>query len=65
MFRGLAELLCSSSEELDTFLHWDYAVYDWTHLGIFTGSCVAEYAQTHFKKGVHYKMIPAPGQANP
>jgi hypothetical protein len=38
MFRCLADHLRSSLDDLDTFLHREYAVYDWTRLGIFTGS---------------------------
>jgi hypothetical protein len=34
MFRCLADSL----DALDTFLHCEYAVYDWTRVGIFTGS---------------------------
>jgi hypothetical protein len=58
MFRSLSRSLRSRSDGLDTFLHTESAVYDWTRLGIFTGSRVAEYAQTRLKKGIRYNIIP-------
>jgi hypothetical protein len=63
MFRCLAEHLCSQSDDLATFLRREYAVYDWTRLGIFTGSRVAEYAQTRLKKGIRYNVIPQSADA--
>jgi hypothetical protein len=58
MFRCLASHLHSQSDDLDTFLRVEYTVYDWTRLGLFTGSRVAEYAQTRLKKGIRYNVIP-------
>jgi hypothetical protein len=63
MFRSLAEYLRSSPDVLATFLRREYAVYDWTRLGIFTGSRVAEYAQTRLKKGIRYNVIPTSDDA--
>jgi hypothetical protein len=65
MFRCLAASLRSSSDGLDTFLSRTYAVYDWTRLGIFTGSRVAEYPQTHLKKGLRFNVIPNSTDAGP
>jgi hypothetical protein len=63
MFRCLANHLSSKSDDLDTFLRREHAVYDWTRLGIFTGSRVAEYAQTRLKKGIRYNVIPTSADA--
>jgi hypothetical protein len=59
MFGCLTAHLCSGADDLDTFLHQNYAVYDWSHLRIFTGSQVAEYAQICLKKGMQYNAIPS------
>jgi hypothetical protein len=58
MFCCLATHLQSQSGDLDTFLQVESAVYDWTRLGLFTGSRVAEYAQTRLSKGTRYNIIP-------
>ncbi len=52
VFRSLSKILRPGTDEIDTFLSKESAVYDWTRLGIFTGSRVAEYAQTRLAKGV-------------
>jgi hypothetical protein len=35
-----------------------FVVYDWTMLGLFTGSHVPKYAQTRLKAGIRYNTIP-------
>jgi hypothetical protein len=57
MFRSLSPSLQTITDKIDIFLSKAPAVYDWTRLGIFTGSRAAEYAQTHLAKGVSYNMI--------
>ena len=58
MFQALAEFLRSSSDATAAFLTVEFAVYDWTRLGLFTGSRVSEYAQTRLKAGVRFNTIP-------
>jgi hypothetical protein len=58
MFHALAQFICSSSNATATFLTVKSAVYDWTRLGLFTGSWVSEYAQTRLKAGICYNTIP-------
>jgi hypothetical protein len=58
MFHALAQFICSSSDATAAFLTVESAVYDWTRLGLFTGSRVSEYAQTRLKAGVRYNTIP-------
>jgi hypothetical protein len=65
MFRSLSRSLRTSTDKIDTFLSKTSAVYDWTRLGIFTGSRVAEYAQTRLPKGVSYNIIPTTDDAGP
>jgi hypothetical protein len=54
----LSESHASSIEEV--FLISEYAVYDWTRLGVFTGSRISEYGQSSSgrKKGSRYACIP-------
>ena len=63
MFRSLSNFLRTGADEIDTFLSKESAVYDWTRLGIFTGSRVAEYAQTRLAKCVSYNIIPSTDDA--
>jgi hypothetical protein len=41
-----------------TFYSLNYVVWDWLRLGVFTGSRVAEYAQSGLKKHQRYQCIP-------
>jgi hypothetical protein len=41
-----------------SFLGLDYAVWDWMRLGVFTGSRLAEYAQSNLRATQRYQMIP-------
>jgi hypothetical protein len=58
MFQALARFIQSQPDKLDAFLAVEHAVFDWTRLGLFTGSCVAEYAQTRLKANDRYNTIP-------
>jgi hypothetical protein len=40
-----------------------HVVWDWLRLGVFTGSRVAEYAQTNLKKHQRFQTIPSGGDA--
>jgi hypothetical protein len=58
MFLLLADFLHSSRDATVAFLTVEHAVFDWTRLGLFTGSRVSEYAQTRLKAGIRYNTIP-------
>jgi hypothetical protein len=58
MFRALSQFLLAAKDSNDVFVTLEYAVYDWTRLGLFTGSRVSEYAQTRLKAGIRYNTIP-------
>ena len=52
MFRALHKLIQSLlASDCSTWLGCDATVFDWSCLGIFTGSCSREYAQTVAKRG--------------
>jgi hypothetical protein len=46
MFDALFKEIQSSSDPSGTFLSPLYAVFDWTHLGLFTGSQLGKYGQS-------------------
>jgi hypothetical protein len=58
MFLALAGFLQSLRDATEAFLTVEHAVFDWTRLGLFTGSRVSEYAQTRLKAGIQYNTIP-------
>jgi hypothetical protein len=58
MFRVLDDSVCSKPDGLDAFLSLQHAVYDWTRLGLFTGSRVSKYAQTCLKAKGRFNTIP-------
>jgi hypothetical protein len=58
MFQALARHLQEQPDPMDTFLSKDFAVFDWTRLGLFTGSRVSEYAQTRLRAGTRFNTIP-------
>jgi hypothetical protein len=58
MFVALSQFLHSAKDSSESFVTVVYAVYDWTRLGLFTGSRVSEYAQTRLKAGIRYNTIP-------
>jgi hypothetical protein len=63
MFKALESFVKSQSDGMDAFLAVEYAVYDWTRLGLFTGSRIAEYAQTRLKATDRYNAIPTTSDA--
>jgi hypothetical protein len=46
MFNALFEEIQSSSDPLGTFISPLHAIFDWTRLGLFTGSCLRKYGQS-------------------
>jgi hypothetical protein len=58
MFQALAGFIHSMRDATEAFLTVEHAVFDWTRLGLFTGSRVSEYAQTRLKAGIRYNTIP-------
>jgi hypothetical protein len=58
MFAALFNLIRASTDPLRTFLGPQAAVFDWTRLGIFTGSRLGEYGQSRRPKNVRYNTIP-------
>jgi hypothetical protein len=58
MFQALSKFLQSKKDPFDTFLSKESAVFDWTRLGLFTGSRVSEYAQTRLRAGTRFNTIP-------
>ena len=50
--------LCASCRPLQIFLSKEYACYDWTRLGLFTGSRIGEYGQSKIPMGVRYAAVP-------
>jgi hypothetical protein len=63
MFQVLSQHLRAQPDGLDSFLTKEYAVFDWTRLGLFTGSRVSEYAQTRLKATVRFNIIPQTADA--
>jgi hypothetical protein len=61
-YRMLAEhaktLRPTSPDSTRKFTSLDYVVWDWMRLGVFTGSRVAEYAQSALKRNQRYQSIP-------
>ena len=66
-YRMLAEhakMLRDNPKELRTsFFGIEYGVWDWMRLGVFTGSRLAEYAQSHLRANQRYQTIPNNGDA--
>jgi hypothetical protein len=66
-YRMLAEhakvLYTKSSEYRYSFLGLDYVVWDWLRLGVFTGSRLAEYAQSNLRASQRYQTIPMSGDS--
>jgi hypothetical protein len=48
-----------SAKRLPTFLSQEYACYDWTRLGLFTGSRISEYGQVKIPPGARYATVPS------
>ena len=63
MFRALQNLLHQKttshpSSNIIIFVSIQYVVYDWTRLGLFTGSRISEYGQAKVPKGKQFATIP-------
>lgn len=50
-------------EAIKVFCSKEYAVYDWTRLGVFTGSRIGEYGQSKVPKGQRWATIPQTADA--
>jgi hypothetical protein len=48
----------SHKDSFSTFFSLNHVVWDWLRLGVFTGSRVAEYAQSGLKRNQRYQCIP-------
>jgi hypothetical protein len=48
-----------------SFVGLDYAVWDWLRLGVFTGSRLAEYAQSNLRATQRYQTIPNNADSGP
>jgi hypothetical protein len=61
-YRMLADhariLRTTPGEHRYSFLGLDYAVWDWMRIGVFTGSRLAEYAQSNLRATQRYQTIP-------
>jgi hypothetical protein len=51
------------TEHRYSFLGLDYVVWDWLRLGVFTGSRVAEYAQSALRANQRFQIIPRTSDA--
>jgi hypothetical protein len=58
-------LASKSNDSTSSFHSLNHVVWDWLRLGVFTGSRVAEYAQTALKKHQRYQTIPKGSDAGP
>jgi hypothetical protein len=59
MFQALNDFLCTSiSIDGSVFLQERWAIFDWTRLGIFTGSRLAEYGQSKPTPGALFATVP-------
>jgi hypothetical protein len=61
-YRMLADharlLKTNTSDYRYSFVGLEYAVWDWMRIGVFTGSRLAEYAQSNLRATQRYQMIP-------
>lgn len=61
MFSSLRDVLRQRSQSenpLHVFCSKTYVVYDWSRLGVFTGSRIAEYGQSKIPKGQRFATVP-------
>ena len=58
-FMALVRFLQAQPDRSRSFFSKEYAVFDWSRLGVFTGFRVSEYAQTSLRKGQPSLTIPA------
>ena len=62
MFQALAKILQATTQTMNVavvFYSMQYAVNDWTRLGVFTGSQIYKYGQSNIPKGKRFATIPA------
>lgn len=67
MFDALKPHLTEKSgleKRLPTFLSQEYACYDWTRLGLFTGSRISKYGQAKIPPGAAYATVPSTQDAD-
>jgi hypothetical protein len=53
MFETLLQEMQLFTNPSGTFISPLHAIFDWTHLGLFTGSRLGKYGQSWQKKGTH------------
>ena len=58
MFDALFEEIKSSLDPSGTFIGSLHAIFDWTRLGLFTGSRLGEYGQSRRSKGSRFNTVP-------
>jgi hypothetical protein len=58
MYDVLFSEIRSSTDPSGTFISPLHAIFDWTRLGLFTGSRLGEYGQSRRKKGSRYNTVP-------
>jgi hypothetical protein len=46
------DILSKASKDTSALFDMETAIFEWTRLGVFTGSRVSEYAQTTARKGI-------------
>lgn len=59
MFLWLRKEIQSTTPRLRAFLGLTHCVYDWTSLGVFTGSRIGEYGQSNVPTGQRFNVIPS------
>jgi len=50
------DILSKAAKDASALFDMEAAIFDWTRLGVFTGSRVSEYAQTTARKGAFSKV---------
>jgi len=58
MFLALDDFLSQGEDALGSFLSHIHCVYDWTRLGVFTGSRLGEYGQSNVLAGQLFNTVP-------
>jgi hypothetical protein len=54
-----SEVQHSTARSGAAFLGQQFAIFDWTQLGIFTGSRLSEYGQSKPQRGEHFAVVPS------
>jgi hypothetical protein len=65
MFDALFNEIRSSTDPSRTFMDSLSAIFDWTRLGLFTGSRLGEYGQSRRTKGTRFNTVPQSVDAGP